>query len=104
MSSGNIFWIAVLAAVLFGIAESAFVPIFAIFTALEPNHIGPILSAHNLAAGLSNLIAPAIATIILPFFHEEGVIWAFAICYFAGAFIMHFVKVDQPVANKEKAK
>src|SRR5699024_12858095 len=56
--SGDVFAIAILCAVLFGITQSAFVPIFAIFTALVPDHIGATLSSHNLAAGLSNFIAP----------------------------------------------
>ncbi|UQW81909.1 MFS transporter [Staphylococcus edaphicus] len=94
--SGDVFAIATLCAILFGITQSAFVPIFAIFTALEPNHIGATLSSHNLAAGLSNFVAPAMATLILPIFNEVGVVWAFAICYFIGAVITYFIKVRQP--------
>lgn len=100
--SGDVFAIAILCAVLFGITQSAFVPIFAIFTALEPNHIGATLSSHNLAAGLSNFIAPLIATIILPIFNEVGVVWAFAICYFVGAGITYYIKVHQPGIDDSK--
>lgn len=87
---------------LFGITQSAFVPIFAIFTALEPEHIGATLSSHNLAAGLSNFAAPAIATLFLPIFNEVGVVWAFAICYFVGAVITYFIKVHQPGIDDRK--
>ena len=100
--SGDIFAIAILCAVLFGITQSAFVPIFAIFTALEPEHIGATLSSHNLAAGLSNFAAPAIATLFLPIFNEVGVVWAFAICYFVGAVITYFIKVHQPGIDDRK--
>ncbi|MBA1353798.1 MFS transporter [Staphylococcus cohnii] len=102
--SGDVFAIAILCAVLFGITQSAFVPIFAIFTALEPDHIGATLSSHNLAAGLSNFIAPLIATLILPLFNEVGVVWAFAICYFVGAAITYYIKVHQPGFGDDKVR
>lgn len=102
--SGDMFAIAILCAVLFGITQSAFVPIFAIFTALEPDHIGATLSSHNLAAGLSNFIAPLIATLILPLFNEVGVVWAFAICYFIGAAITYYIKVHQPGIGDDKVE
>ncbi|PTF28565.1 MFS transporter [Staphylococcus cohnii] len=102
--SGDVFAIAILCAVLFGITQSAFVPIFAIFTALEPDHIGATLSSHNLAAGLSNFIAPLIATLILPLFNEVGVVWAFAICYFVGAAITYYIKVHQPGIGDDKVE
>ncbi|WP_324609256.1 MFS transporter [Staphylococcus kloosii] len=102
--SGDVFSIAVLCAVLFGITQSAFVPIFAIFTALEPDHIGATLSSHNLAAGLSNFIAPALATIFLPLFDVVGVVWVFAICYFIGAIITYFIKVYQPSIDKQRGE
>ena len=102
--SGDVFAIAILCAVLFGITQSAFVPIFAIFTALEPDHIGATLSSHNLAAGLSNFIAPLIATLILPLFNEVGVVWAFAICYFIGAVITYYIKVHQPGIGDDKVE
>src|SRR5699024_4945762 len=100
MASGAVFGVAILVAILFGITQSAFVPIFAIFTALEPDHLGATLSAHNLAAGLSNFAAPAIATLVLPFLDVVGVVWVFAILYFIGAVITYFVKVHQPGFGK----
>ncbi|UXV37690.1 MFS transporter [Staphylococcus simulans] len=103
MISGDVFLIGVLCAVLFGITQSAFVPIFAIFTALEPNHIGATLSSHNLAAGLSNFLPSVIATVLLPVFNEIGVVWAFALLYFFGAVLTYFIKVHQP-GLKEKPR
>lgn len=100
VSNGPVFWIAVLVAVLFGVTESAFVPIFVIFTSLEPKHIGATLSAQNLAGGISNFAAPALATLILPFFNVVGVVWVFAILYFIGAAITLFVRVPEPGRNQ----
>ncbi len=40
---------------------AAFVPMAAVFPALEPNHKGAAISVYNLSAGLSNFLAPAIA-------------------------------------------
>lgn len=55
-----------------------------------------------MAAGLSNFVAPALATLFLPIFNEVGVVWAFAICYFIGAIITYFIKVYQPGIDEAK--
>src|SRR5699024_10996023 len=75
---------------------------FCYFYCIEPYHIGATLSSHNLAAGLSNFIAPLIATIMLPIFNEVGVVLAFAICYFVGAGITYYIKVHQPGIDDSK--
>lgn len=85
-----------LAAAGLGIGVSAFVPMGAIFPAMAPDHRGAAISAHNLAAGLSNFGGPLIATISMPLIGFEGTCWAYAILYVIGAALTLFIKVDQP--------
>src|SRR3954447_6381328 len=84
------------AAVLLGIAVSAFVPMGAIFPALAPDHRGAAISAHNLAAGVSTFLGPAIATALLPALGPGGVCWAYAALYVVGAVITLFIHPPQP--------
>lgn len=85
-----------LAAAWLGIGVSAFVPMGAIFPAMAPDHRGAAISAHNLAAGLSNFGGPLIATIAMPLIGFEGVCWFYAGLYLLGALLTLFIKVDQP--------
>lgn len=94
--SGPNIWIAGSVAVMFGFAVAAFVPMSAIFPILEPNHKGAAVSIHNLSAGLSNFIGPAIATITVPIAGPELTIWTYAIIYFIGFILTFFMKVNQP--------
>ena len=43
-------------AVVLGMGISAFVPMGAVFPALEPEHKGAAVSAHNLASGLTTFV------------------------------------------------
>jgi polyol permease family len=86
----------VVAAVLLGIAVSAFVPMGAIFPALAPEHRGAAISAHNLAAGMSTFLGPAIATVLLPSVGVAGVCWAYAGLYVVGAVVTLFIHPPQP--------
>lgn len=52
-------------AVVLGMGISAFVPMGAVFPALEPEHKGAAVSAHNLASGLTTFCGPFIATVLL---------------------------------------
>lgn len=61
-----------LPAIALGIFVAAFVPLAAVFPALEPNHKGAAISVYNLSAGLSNFLAPAIAVVLLPYFSTIG--------------------------------
>ncbi|MGK3394290.1 cytochrome C biogenesis protein CcdA, partial [Klebsiella pneumoniae] len=58
---GHSFAMALIPAIALGIFVAAFVPMAAVFPALEPNHKGAAISVYNLSAGLSNFLAPAIA-------------------------------------------
>ncbi|AJW28947.1 cytochrome C biogenesis protein CcdA [Chania multitudinisentens RB-25] len=93
---GHNFWLALIPAVMLGITVAAFVPMTAVFPVLEPNHKGAAISIYNLAAGLSNFAAPAIASMILPFFDIVGVVWAYTGLYLVAAVLTLVVKVDQP--------
>lgn len=96
---GHNFWIALVPAVMLGITVAAFVPMTAVFPVLEPNHKGAAISIYNLSAGLSNFAAPAIASIVLPFFDIVGVVWVYTGLYLVAAVLTLIVKVDQPGHN-----
>lgn len=84
------------AAVLLAITVSSFVPMGAVFPALAPRHTGAAISAHNLAAGVSTFLGPAIATVLLPVSGVGGVVWTYATLYLVGAVLTLFVRPDQP--------
>ncbi|GAB1440895.1 hypothetical protein MASR2M36_36800 [Providencia sp.] len=91
-------------AILLGIFVAAFVPMTAVFPSIEPHHKGAAVSIYNLSAGLSNFAAPAIASLVLPFFDIVGVVWAYTGLYFAGV-LTFFIKVPQPgFENNRKIK
>ncbi len=94
--AGHNFWVALVPAVMLGITVAAFVPMTAVFPVLEPNHKGAAISIYNLSAGLSNFVAPAIASIILPFFDIVGVVWVYTSLYLIAAVLTLMVKVEQP--------
>lgn len=70
------FAMACIPAALLGIFVGAFVAVTPIMTTLEPEHKGAAISVYNLSAGMSNFDAPAIASLLLPFFGVEGVVYA----------------------------
>lgn len=96
MHYGHNFWMALVPAVMLGITVAAFVPMTAVFPVLEPKHKGAAISIYNLSAGLSNFVAPAIASIVLPFFDIVGVVWVYTALYLLAAVLTLLVKVDQP--------
>lgn len=83
-------------AVLLAITVSSFVPMGAAFPALAPRHTGAAISAHNLAAGVSTFLGPAIAAVLLPVVGIAGVCWTYAALYLLGSVITVFVRPDQP--------
>jgi len=88
------------AAIFFGFAIAAFVPMSAVFPTLEPNHKGAAVSVHNLSAGLSNFVGPALATAIMPLAGSEGAIWSFTLIYIFGFILTFFMKVNQSVQTE----
>lgn len=102
------FMVSWIPAILLGWFVAAFVPMTAIFTTLEPKHQGAAISVYNLSAGLSNFLAPAIATAVFYFFPESfiGVVYAYTALYLFAFVITHFIKVKQPgfdAAGKKEA-
>ncbi|CAI3959591.1 Atg22 family (BtlA) (PUBMED:12583894) [Commensalibacter communis] len=93
---GHNYWMVMIPAVLFGFTVAAFVPMTAVFAALEPHHQGAAISIYNLSAGLSNFVGPGIATIMVPLFGIIGAIWCYVGLYIFAAILTLFIKVDQP--------
>lgn len=100
--TGPNFWVALIAAVVFGFAVAAFVPMSAIFPTLEPENKGAAVSIHNLSAGLSNFMGPLIARAALPLGGTRAAIWALAIFYIIGFVLTFFMKVQQPQKTIER--
>lgn len=92
------------AAVLLAVSVSAFVPMGAVFPALAPEHTGAAVSAHNLAAGVSTFLGPAIAMVLLPVAGIGGVCWAYAVLYLIGAGLTYFVRPDQPGISRSRER
>jgi len=93
---GHNFAMALIPAIALGIFVAAFVPMAAVFPALEPRHKGAAISVYNLSAGLSNFLAPAIAVVLLPYFSTIGVVIAYTALYVIAFFLCHFIRVEQP--------
>ncbi|UQY45005.1 RbtT/DalT/CsbX family MFS transporter [Erwinia sp. PK3-005] len=93
---GHNFGMALIPAIALGIFVAAFVPMAAVFPALEPRHKGAAISVYNLSAGMSNFFAPAIAAVLLPYFSTIGVVIAYTALYLIAFFLCHFIRVEQP--------
>ncbi|WP_246759526.1 MFS transporter [Erwinia sp. BNK-24-b] len=93
---GHNFWVALVPAVMLGITVAAFVPMTAVFPVLEPKHKGAAISIYNLSAGLSNFLAPAIASLVLPFFDIKGVVWTYTALYLVAGVLTLIIRVEQP--------
>ncbi|EQA5392511.1 cytochrome C biogenesis protein CcdA, partial [Enterobacter hormaechei] len=90
------FAMALVPAIALGIFVAAFVPMAAVFPALEPRHKGAAISVYNLSAGLSNFLAPAIAVMLLPWFSTLGVVIAYTALYVVAFILCPFIRVEQP--------
>ncbi|MBN7120848.1 cytochrome C biogenesis protein CcdA [Erwinia billingiae] len=101
---GHNYWVAMIPAVMLGITVAAFVPMTAVFPVLEPKHKGAAISIYNLSAGLSNFLAPAIASLVLPFFDIVGVVWTYTGLYLFAGILTLIIKVEQPARVNEKSK
>ncbi|MFC6644456.1 MFS transporter [Granulicella cerasi] len=88
--------VAVIAALLFALTVTSFVPMGAIFPVMAPKHKGAAVSVQNLGGGLANFCGPALATILLPHGGTRSVVIAYAVLYFAAAVLTLFIRVDQP--------
>ena len=87
---------ATVAALLFAFTVTAFVPMGAIFPAMEPDHKGAAVSVQNLGGGLANFGGPVLAALILPFWGIGGVVLVYGGLYYCAAVLTLFIHVDQP--------
>ncbi|MGK6520853.1 RbtT/DalT/CsbX family MFS transporter [Enterobacter hormaechei] len=97
---GHNFAMALVPAIALGIFVAAFVPMAAVFPALEPRHKGAAISVYNLSAGLSNFLASAIAVVLLPWFSTLGVVIAYTVLYLLAFVLCAFIRVTQPGLKK----
>lgn len=88
--------VATIAALLFALTVTSFVPMGAIFPMMEPKHKGAAISVQNLGGGLANFCGPMLAALILPFGGFAGVVIAYGLLYYLGAVLTLFIHVDQP--------
>ncbi|WP_164057961.1 MFS transporter [Serratia marcescens] len=101
---GYNFAMALIPAIALGVFVAAFVPMAAVFPALEPNHPGAAISVYNLSAGLSNFLAPAIAVVLLPYFNTIGVVVAYTIMYLLAFICCRYIRVEQPGFSVKKGR
>ncbi|GEO96897.1 MFS transporter [Kocuria turfanensis] len=101
---GPSFALMVVAAVIFALSVTAFVPMGAIFPALAPEHRGAAISAHNLASGLTTFLGPGIATLLLPVLGPVGVCWVFAALMLLGTVTTFFIHPPQPGITTETGR
>jgi polyol permease family len=87
---------ATVAALLFAFTVTSFVPMGAIFPAMEPEHKGAAVSVQNLGGGLANFGGPVLAALILPFWGIAGVVIVYGALYFIAAVLTLFIHVEQP--------
>ncbi|MGG4132264.1 MFS transporter [Paenibacillus illinoisensis] len=92
---GPNFWLMVCVSGFLGIGLAGFVPMSAIFPALDPKNKGAAMSIHNLSAGLSQFIGPVLAGGLFAIFGILGFIWCLAGLYVLGAVLALFLKVEQ---------
>jgi polyol permease family len=100
---GPEYWAAVMCSIVLGFFMSAFVPMTALFPRLAPEHQGAAISIYNLAAGMSNFVAPAIATLALPLLEVKGVVFIYSGCYFAGALITLLIGLKPQPRSQARA-
>lgn len=88
--------VATIAALLFALTITSFVPMGAIFPTMEPEHKGAAISVQNLGGGLANLGGPMLVAVLLPYWGIGGVVVAYGILYYAAAVLTLLIHVDQP--------
>ncbi|MNF78845.1 Alpha-ketoglutarate permease [compost metagenome] len=98
MFHGNV-WVGMGVSALLGVTIAGFVPMSAMFPALDPAHKGAAVSAHNLAAGLSHFIAPGLVGLIMGVWGAGAVVWTFAVLYVVAFVLSRFIKVQQPLVR-----
>ncbi|GED17163.1 MFS transporter [Aneurinibacillus migulanus] len=88
---GHNYWVMMIVACSYGTTLAGYVPLTALVPSLAPENKGAAMSVLNLGSGLSAFVGPAIVTLFIGTLGIEGVMWIFAILYFAGAFLTRFL-------------
>ncbi|WP_163527848.1 MFS transporter [Halobacillus ihumii] len=78
----------------FGAVLGAFAQMSSIFAAIDPKNRGAAMSIHNLSAGLSQFIGPALAGLLFTAFGTKGFVWTLAGIYLFGFILAQFLKVE----------
>lgn len=97
---GHNFWALNIVGIIMGIVLCGFVPLSALVASLAPEKKGSAMAIVSFGAGMSYFIAPAVVGAFIGSIGVHGVMWIFAIMYFAGAYLMKFMKLP----TEEKLK
>ncbi|SDM70844.1 polyol permease family [Fictibacillus solisalsi] len=99
--SGNVLLVGTIGFIWGGLL-AGYVPIGAIVPTVAGKDKGAGMSILNLAAGLSAFVAPLVVSLFINSLGGEGVVWIFAVLYFASAVMTYFIKV--PGQNEQTAQ
>ncbi|MCM3653369.1 MFS transporter [Metabacillus litoralis] len=102
LAFGEVFWVAIMVSMLYGVTLAAFCPLGALVPGLESKNTGAAMSILNLGAGLSTFIGPSIVGLIGGE-NVQAVMWTFACLYIVGAFLSIYLKANREESiNTEK--
>jgi MFS family permease len=104
LAFGEVFWIAVLVSMLYGVTLAAFAPLGAITAELEPKNTGSALAIFNLGAGLSTFVGPTVVGLIGGGTNIEAIMWAFASMYIIGAILSIYLRVNSEERVKTRVE
>jgi polyol permease family len=93
--SGGIYWIVMLAGILWGALLAGYVPLTALVPSLVKTDKGAAISVLNMGAGLPVFVGPAIVGIFFHTLGSQGVVWVLAGLYFIGAFLTKFITLNE---------
>ena len=93
---------ALIPAIALGIFVAAFVPLAAVFPALEPKHKGAAISVYNLSAGMSNFSRRRLPWCCCRS-SAPSVVIAYTALYVVAFFLCAFIRVEQPGFSHKEA-
>lgn len=86
------FPLAVVAAMIYGIALAGYIAVPTMMTAQAPDRQGQVMAAYSLGAGASAAVGPLIGTLLIGPIGIEGVIWVYAVMHLISAFLCLSIK------------
>ena len=84
--------LAVVAAMIYGIALAGYIAVPTMMTAQAPDRQGQVMAAYSLGAGASAAVGPLIGTLLIGPIGIEGVIWVYAVMHLISAFLCLSIK------------